>query len=1401
MADVSQMLNPPVLELTDDQARAATSLYMADRAGREVGDYEAEKEIFFGNRLDDKAAYQVAQKTQAGFRTEWADELMSAFDPEFEPVYENTFWQEYHDRSVEAIQYGEATARRIVTGWIDIIPSMIRGGLGTIEQVQEVAGVEGEWTVIDDILNDPFVATMLDTPMRFIEESGKISAQAQRELDAVSARHGKGSEFVSDISLAVIDTATFLQTMKIAGIKIGATPSQAMNKEVGAQMLSRLGAAGKLAAFKGLFSEAESLEERADIAAITMMYMSTPAASGVFDKASDVFIADLILNSSITAPQVSELWQRDDIDTYDKITESVKMVGADIVFSAMTKTMRSNKMSPHYKPMQEQSKKLVEKYKTAAKTKEQISELVAETNRLLELNERFSKQPKPGNIRNIVQGESDAADGAGKGFIRAEQAKSNTTEDIRLLEEKLKAIEEDDRAQEVLDVINETRDLPQDQRIDAVNKAVQDAVDGRPKTSKVKQQIERETGVKKPKKKIVVDEYQMLKKQLRDINRGIKEGKKLGAQEQRAKQKETDAKYAELHKNAYEYVKAVVHDKATVDRFRANIPKIRTIDGLDKFQKEVNDVLKRQAHKKAVGEAKSAVKELHKTKLATGLNKAANEILSKIDTKNTSDKKLEELSSIREFLESEGIEILPETAEKMSALEKVRLKDMTTSDLIELKNVAKAIVHMQKVHEKLTKQGQLEIVEEKANEFVFNQNQRNVKERPLYDRKGNRVDAKTGGLLGTKRVLDLTPDALTFYLDGAREGPIHNLFVKNIWEGDNQRLAIEREAHRYMEPFKDHIEGWDKATAKDGYKTTMGGREVLLSRSEKIAVYLDSLNKDNLRHATEGGYEIGGESYKPTQDDIDRISQSVIDNKLELDVATAIHNGYENILRPTINETSNKVNGYDIADVDHYHPINVVRGVGADAEVTPTTMREYTQQLLDSSGHFKGRRGGKNQIKLQDAINKYDQMVKLVSKYNGYAEAITLQKKFLDGVSSDGTSVRKILTENYGKRYVASLERLTKDIEAGGSAWHVIPGMETINKGIMHVGRGYLALNLGVAAGQPVSYITAGNVIPFRHWEKGNRSNKMVPWELMGEHSSLLWSRGKGHLDIAFGESAEAKRMAKKMTPIRAMDHLAISKIWTAAESWVKDDLGRIDYAEVAKRVDDVVRRTQPTFESIDRPELARNPNLRVISMFSSVINKNHALKFKNDIEALEKIKQGKWDNKSKAEWMRKSMINRIMTPTVYAAIKTAASVGFLNDIFVDDENTFVKRFLNKIADASIGEMGMISSKVGQFIHYVLSKKSDKILGHEQNMPGTRELEDIATSLISMSEFAFRADEDLSNLKTEKQRVAEREKDEEMVRRLVRGSLALGGRGYQNIYDWGELIYDTATKEEKSIFD
>lgn len=286
-----------------------------------------------------------------------------------------TLTDEGRARVKDAGQMGKTMAESITASAWDIVPSWVRGAKQTVQQsfkpfadhfIPKDSKLREAW---EDISETPFFQTMMATPERFIDESGQLEKSKRAELRELSERHGKAAVAINELTKSVVDTTTYLSTMRLANVQIGGTPTAAAGDELAAQMMARLKSAGKLGLFRAITSEADSLEERAKIGSITALYMGTPAASGLFESARDVFVADLIYNSAITAPQVMDLWQSDDMGDFDKILETIKMVGADIAFSAMTRTMRSDPLSPEFKQRNIEARKLIEKYEAEPRPK------------------------------------------------------------------------------------------------------------------------------------------------------------------------------------------------------------------------------------------------------------------------------------------------------------------------------------------------------------------------------------------------------------------------------------------------------------------------------------------------------------------------------------------------------------------------------------------------------------------------------------------------------------------------------------------------------------------------------------------------------------------------------------------------------------------------------------------------------------------------------------------------------------------------------------------------------------------------------------------------------------------------------------------------------------------------
>jgi len=1456
--DFKKMFSQDSGQMEENDFRACNTLFMANALGQPEADisngYENVIENFTGEKAPSSEAVfnqiwgMIEDKDRA--ISPWTSQISEAIGAEEPPVYNGGFWNEVGRRATEGLAMGEARSKSILGSAVDLIPSMTRGFGTLVTQIGEAVGIADEQQeFFDDIMSNPFIATMLATPSQFITESGEFNKQAKAEMRELSKEYGKPAVVFDELYTSVLDTMIYLQAMKLGGMQIGGTPSQAAGAELSTQMTSRLVAAGKLGAFKGVFSEANSLQERADIASVTAMYMSTPAASGLFESGKSVFLADLMMNTAITTPQVNELWERDDIDDFDKILETVKMVGSDVVFSAMTKTMRGNRLSPNWKPMQEASRQLIKDEKNA--------EHRANFSKVSEAYNDPKKVPKPGFLLNRVEGEADKATQAGKGFINAEAAKTQSAKDIDDLQRTLmeqekvttpegrevkvvkdevlddtgkpaeapikptpaepgaketltppKPIEPSQASQRrkvLLDTITRTAEMNIDKRVDEINRTMQDLENGVPPrevTSRVKQRVNRATGVTKQPGTIRVNEYQMLKKQIRDYNKGAKAGKQLGKKAEKARVAEREAKIADIRRIAADYARSQIHSKDLLDSVKNTIGKITADTQLNKALAKIDERVAEQKHRDAVKGVDKELKKLKKMKLHPTQQKNVDALLDGIATTKTSDKKLGSLLSSKKFFEAEVRfeNELPDYLNKaIEGLEDKQLRDLTTEDLNVLKMGIQRIRSNQELREELTERGQRRKIEKWATDF--DATVRGDSPLHRFDKEGYLKDPKKGGVLGALNKLDLNPDGQAFIIDGGREGIAHQVFVKNFWAGDDKRLALEQHASRYMEPHHDMIKGWDKSDIS----TQIGDKKVKISRGERIAIYLDSLNPQNESHQLGGGYVLRsnpGIPLKMTADQRDKIIDGMTAEDFK--VAQTIQDGYQNILRPALNETSVKVIGHEIAVIDNYHPMSSARMFmdSGDGKIMPSDLKSFSEYLLGSSGHFKERTvGAKNPIVLQDAIKKYDQMVSLISKYHGYAEPLRDAKQFLDGKTANGDPVRQVIASTSGTKYNEMMDDLLKDLEGGyekSTRGWLRKSNAVLNKATNKIVRGILGHNIKVAGLQPVSYATAKNVVPMKYWAEGLKSSP-ASWDEMAEHSPLMWDRGKGHLSIAFGESTKEKRANRGMQMIRTMDRNAVGRIWRAYEAMGRDEgNGTIDYKKVAERTNDAVRRTQPTFEIIDRPAIARTDNVvyRSLSMFTSQRNKNHTLKLKNDVGMFGKLKDGTATDKDWKEWGNKTVINRIIVPSLVAGYQAAWAMA-MGKKYEDDERTVLNRFGNKYIDSQLSEAGPLAGSILAEVKAVIAGLDDSVEGREVSSALIKTWKNLERDVGAVAD-AIKLDDEIL-FAEDREKVDE--KRAKAIESLLRNIAIASGRGEYHYYDYAKMIQSWTEEDGELSFE
>ena len=216
--------------------------------------------------------------------------------------------------------------------YVDFFPSAYRG-------LKQTVGLEDfDIPVIDDIA----------------ELSGRVTkGQVERQqafLDYLG-KEGYVKEAATLNTLnSIADTLTFLRRVQQMGFTKGGQPIKGAGifetkKFAAKRVLSVLKHGQKISLFAAMTAEDVTWEDRRDIYLITSLYTSTPAISGALKNPFVVKGTDFLLNTAISAGKeggYKDIINDPEMDNFAKIMEVGNLLGHDIVFSALTKSYRTD---------------------------------------------------------------------------------------------------------------------------------------------------------------------------------------------------------------------------------------------------------------------------------------------------------------------------------------------------------------------------------------------------------------------------------------------------------------------------------------------------------------------------------------------------------------------------------------------------------------------------------------------------------------------------------------------------------------------------------------------------------------------------------------------------------------------------------------------------------------------------------------------------------------------------------------------------------------------------------------------------------------------------------------------------------------------------------------------------
>lgn len=403
---------------------------------------------------------------------------------------------------------------------------------------------------------------------------------------------------------------------------------------------------------------------------------------------------------------------------------------------------------------------------------------------------------------------------------------------------------------------------------------------------------------------------------------------------------------------------------------------------------------------------------------------------------------------------------------------------------------------------------------------------------------------------------------------------------------------------------------------------------VYMTPAQKVHMYLESRNYDNLRHMAGGRtfanrelYSKGkrqeafaqGTTIKLAPETVKAIvSDLTVEEKALADVLDRYYNGYA---KSEINRVSNILYGYDKAMGKNYAPI-----------FTNSSFTKSEPGIYDATaegvGNLKTRQVSKNPTYNIGAYDAFERNVSQTSRFVGMAIPARNWKTLLNWRGST-TSMKTVIDGKWGEvteKYI--MDQLTK-LEAGGSS-----EQDFVTTAADKIFSNYIAATFGFnpsivlkqAGSIPLAaaYLGAENTPSPKQIAQIDRTliskyTKMLDYRLMG-YATPETKQLKDHptkfqnnkvLNFTFGGGA-----------ITAMDGWAASTLWPWAENAVRRENPELEigtqeqidagqspfYQKVAERFNDAVARSQSTSDEMHQGRLRKSKNAlaKALTMFRS---------------------------------------------------------------------------------------------------------------------------------------------------------------------------------------------------------
>ena len=630
-------------------------------------------------------------------------------------------------------------------------------------------------------------------------------------------------------------------------------------------------------------------------------------------------------------------------------------------------------------------------------------------------------------------------------------------------------------------------------------------------------------------------------------------------------------------------------------------------------------------------------------------------------------------------------DLIPNMADLIQNAERVRIEDMTGTQLGELAHVVAALKSM------LTN----------ANTLISGERTRaaeQVAKGIHMDLMGQEAKEYTGLLGLGKRLVNYDMMDAPSYFEELGETAYREIY-KPLRRGFDRKIQNTTEAVAYMQRLLKGIDTdtWSGPKAEKHTFKVRGGT-VSLTTAQIMSLYELSKRDQARGHILGGGIRPSDTVKKMRIDKTFRpVALTAQDLKEIVGTLTpeqrAVADGIADFFKVTAewgNEVSMKLYGYRKFTEQNYFPIV------SDKNYLTTMQGDLKRPdaVLKNLGMTKSTvAGANNPIMVEDIFDVFTRQADQMGSYNAFVVPLSdLSKVFNFKASEPGGevqgSIKESLERALGHDAVAYWNKLVEDIN--GVSKQTPPTIG--DKLLSNMKAAAVGANLRVIIQQPTAYLRAAALIDPKYLAKGLATKSDI--DEMNEYAPIAYWKDLGFFEMDTARGMKDILMGKKglrdiaMKPAGWADTKTWGKLWNAVKAEIRDTTdfkpGTVEFLEAAgERFSEIIDRTQVVDSVLHRSQMMRSKNFinKTVTSFMSEPTKAYNMLR----SAVRDVQKNGW-KKGRGRLVRVTVAH---TATSILTALLAALVDAVRDD--DEEKKWWEKYLSAVGENTLDNLSPLN--------------------------------------------------------------------------------------------------------------